>query len=458
MLELRSGRNLTNCQGLSRRTALKAGVLGLSGLGMGDLLRMRAEGSAEKKETATILLWLDGGPSQLETYDPKPEAPSEYRGPWGAIPTNVPGMLVSEILPLHARFADRMAFVRSVHHGTGDHFAGGHWMLTGKFGSTSVSLPQKYPSVGSYVSKVRGPNAAGMPAYVGLPAAQSIYLYPGYQGAAYLGASYNPFDVDREYAYLGVNYPLPSKAPACLDSFTSPNAKQMKERTDLLGGLDTLSRRVDRSGMMDSLDRYQQQAMSMILGGRARTAFDMSKEDPRSIDKYGRNPWGYYTLMARRAVEAGVTFVTVDMPHWDDHSNIAVGHGTKLKAVDQAVFALMDDLVTRDLIDRVLVVVMGEFGRTPRINTGQPGIPIPGRDHWGDAISVMMAGGGIKGGQVVGQTTSKAEYPVERPLKPGDVLATIYRVMGIDPSMTFNDHAGRPVAILDEGKPIAELF
>ncbi len=162
--------------------------------------------------------------------------------------------------------------------------------------------------------------------------------------------------------------------------------------------------------------------------------------------------------MARRAVEAGVTFVTVDMPHWDDHSNIAVGHGTKLKAVDQAVFALMDDLVTRDLIDRVLVVVMGEFGRTPRINTGQPGIPIPGRDHWGDAISVMMAGGGIKGGQVVGQTTSKAEYPVERPLKPGDVLATIYRVMGIDPSMTFNDHAGRPVAILDEGKPIAELF
>jgi hypothetical protein len=297
-----------------------------------------------------------------------------------------------------------------------------------------------------------------MPAYVGLPAAQSIYLYPGYQGAAYLGASYNPFDVDREYAYLGVNYPLPSKAPACLDSFTSPNAKQMKERTDLLGGLDTLSRRVDRSGMMDSLDRYQQQAMSMILGGRARTAFDMSKEDPRSIDKYGRNPWGYYTLMARRAVEAGVTFVTVDMPHWDDHSNIAVGHGTKLKAVDQAVFALMDDLVTRDLIDRVLVVVMGEFGRTPRINTGQPGIPIPGRDHWGDAISVMMAGGGIKGGQVVGQTTSKAEYPVERPLKPGDVLATIYRVMGIDPSMTFNDHAGRPVAILDEGKPIAELF
>ncbi len=238
-------------------------------LGHGGLAPHAGEGSAEKKDTATILLWLDGGPSQLETYDPKPEAPSEYRGPWGAIPTNVPGMLVSEILPLHARFADRMAFVRSVHHGTGDHFAGGHWMLTGKFGSTSVNLPQKYPSVGSYVSKVRGPNAAGMPAYVGLPAAQSIYLYPGYQGAAYLGASYNPFDVDREYAYLYPTYPLPSKPPACLDSFTSANTQQLKSRTDLLGGLDTLSRKVDRSGMMDSLDRYQQQAMSMILGGRA---------------------------------------------------------------------------------------------------------------------------------------------------------------------------------------------
>lgn len=460
-LTVSGGSPRANCSGASRRAALKLGTLGLSGLTLGDVLRLRAEGApveSARKDTAVILLWLDGGPSQLETYDPKPEAPSEYRGPWGALQTNVPGMLVSEILPLHARHADKMAFVRSVHHGTGDHFAAGHWMLTGKFGATSVALAQKFPSVGSYAAKVRGANAPGVPPYVGLPAAQSIYLYPGYQGAAYLGAAYNPFDVDREYSYLGAASALPSRPPRCLDLFTPPDATVTRKRLDLLTGLDRIARDVDRSGVMESLDKYQQQAVSMMLSGRAREAFDLSKEDPRSLDKYGRNPWGMYTLMARRAVEAGVTFVTVDMPHWDDHSNIAVGHGVKLKAVDQAVYALVEDLVTRDLLDRVLVVVMGEFGRTPRINTGQPGIPIPGRDHWGDAISVMLAGGGLRGGQVVGATTSKAEHPTERPLKPGDVLATIYRVLGIDPSMAFNDFAGRPVPILDEGKPISELF
>lgn len=196
----------------------------------------------------------------------------------------------------------------------------------------------------------------------------------------------------------------------------------------------------------------------MILGGQAKRAFNMDLEDPRLIDKYGNNPWGRYTLMARRLVESGVTFVTVDMPHWDDHSNIKVGHGGKLEVVDRAVGALMDDLVDRDLLDRTLVIVMGEFGRTPRINTGQPGIPIPGRDHWGDAISVMLAGGGIKGGTVVGATNSKAEFPMERPLKPHDLLATVYKVMGIDTQTSFKDFAGRPVPILTEGEAIHELI
>jgi hypothetical protein len=471
MLQLAQGPLATNCQGMSRRTALKAGFLGAAGLSLADLLRLRALGatsgtpdgkggtakSGGTKDTAVILMWLDGGPSQLETYDPKPAAPSEYRGPWGAIPTNVPGMMVSEILPLHAKHADKMAFVRSVHHGTGDHFAGGHWMLTGKFGATATSLAPRYPSVGAYTAKVRGANKPGVPAFAGLPAAHAIYIYPGYQGAAYLGPAYNPFDVDTEYKYLGATYPLPSRPPRCLESFTPPGGT-FSGRVDLLRSLDSLKRQVDQSGVMDAMGRYHQQAMSMITSGQARRAIDMSKEDPRTLDRYGRNCWGYYTLMARRMVEAGVTFVTVDMPHWDDHSNIAVGHGTKLKVVDQAVYALLEDLTSRDLLSRVLLVVMGEFGRTPRINTGQPGIPIPGRDHWGDAISVMLAGGGIKGGQVVGSTNAKAEYPTERPLKPGDILATIYKVLGIDPTLTFPDHAGRPVAILDEGEPIRELF
>ena len=457
MLRISCGTPFPNCQGLSRRTAIKAGFLGLAGLSLGDLNRLRAEGQAKKNDKAVILIWLDGGPSQLESYDPKPDAPSEYRGPFGVVKTNVPGIILSETLPRHAKLADKMAFVRSLSHGTGDHFAGAHWMLTGRFGSTSVNLPQKYPSVGSYVSRVRGPNQPGMPAYVGLPAAQSVYLFPGYQGAAYLGGQFNPFDVNNEEKYLGYSYNVTVKKPKCLEA-AGIEVPRLEGRKNLLTNLDGLKRQVDKSGQIDSIDRHQQNALSMILGEKAREAFDIGKENPKLAETYGKSPWGQYTLMARRLVEAGVTFVTVDMPHWDDHSNIAVGHGTKLEAVDIAVSALISDLSQRGILDRVLVMVMGEFGRTPRINNGQPGIAIPGRDHWGDAISVLMAGGGLKGGTVIGQTNAKAEYPVERPLKPHDVLATVYKVMGINKDLAFNDFAGRPVPILTEGEPIKELF
>ncbi|MCX7422110.1 MAG: DUF1501 domain-containing protein [Planctomycetia bacterium] len=458
MLTIEHVRPTQNCQGMSRRSAIKAGFLGIAGLSLGDLLRLRANGAAEKNDKSVILIWLDGGPSQLETYDPKPHAPSGYRGPFGALQTNVPGMIISETLPLHAKLADKMAFIRSVHHDTGDHFAGAHWMLTGRFGSTSVNLPQKYPSVGSFVAKVHGPNVPGLPAYVGLPAAESVYLFPGYQGAAYLGAAYNPFDVDTESKYLHFSYNVPVGRPKCLDSFGKLERSRAETRQSLLSGLDQIERKADQSGLMKTVDRHQQDALAMVLGGKAREAFNLDLEDPKTIDKYGNNPWGKYTLMARRLAEAGVTFCTVDMPHWDDHSNIEKGHGGKLEVVDRAVAALIDDLDVRGILDRTLVIVMGEFGRTPKINTGQPGIPIPGRDHWGSAISVMMAGGGLKGGVIVGATNSKAEFPIERALKPADILATVYHVMGIDPTMSFKDFAGRPVPMLDEGAAIAELI
>jgi hypothetical protein len=458
MLQIHQGTPAHNCQGITRRTALKAGFLGLMGLSLPDLLRLRAEGSAARKDTAVILIWLDGGPSQLETYDPKPEAPAEYRGPYGAIRTNVPGIILSETLPLHARHADKMIFVRSLHHDNGDHFAGAHWMLTGRFGSTAVNLPQKFPSVGSYAARVRGANRPGLPAYVGLPAAQSVYLFPGYQGAAYLGPAYNPFDVDRERKYLAATAKIPIGLPRCLAGLATTSAEQTRGRLGLLASFDKVRRDIDQSGTMDTLDKYQQQAIDMISSGKARAAFDIDKENPKVADRYGEGPWGRYTLMARRLVEAGVTFVTVDMPHWDDHSNIKVGHGNKLPHVDRAVSALVEDLKWRGLLDRVLVVVMGEFGRTPRLNKGQPGIPIPGRDHWGSAISALLAGGGLKLGQVVGKTTAKAEHPVDRPLKPGDLLATVYHVLGIDSRLTFKDHSGRPHPILDEGEPIKEVI
>ncbi len=457
MLQITQGDGAANCQGFSRRTALKAGFLGLMGLTLPDLLRLRAQGQATADDKAVILIWLDGGPSQIETYDPKPDAPAEYRGPFATINTCVPGIRLCELVPNHARLADKMVFVRSLHHDNGDHFAGAHWMLTGRFGSTAASLPQKFPSMGSYVAKVRGPNKPGLPAYVGLPSAESVYLFPGYMGAAYLGGSYNPFDVDREHRYLGASYKIHIGSPQWLKQFTAASAQLAGHRQQLLTAFDGLRRDLDNSGAVDAMDKYQQQALNMILGSRTRAAFDLDKEDPRLSDRYGQGPWARYTLMARRLVEAGVTFVTVDMPHWDDHSNIKEGHGAKVPVVDRAIGGLIDDLSDRGMLDKVMVIVMGEFGRTPRLNTGQPGIPIPGRDHWGNAISVLMAGGGLRGGQVVGSTNAKGEHPKDRPLTPADILATVYHVMGIDPKLSFKDHTGRPIPILDDGKPIAEI-
>jgi hypothetical protein len=457
MLQITRGPHSANCSGASRRTAIKAGFLGLLGLTTADWLRLQARGVARKNNKSVILLWLDGGPSHLETYDPKPDAPSEYRGPWRAIETNVSGIRISEQLPQHAKHADKMVFLRSVHHKNGDHFAAAHWMLTGRFGSTAGDQAQKYPSVGSIVARTRGPNAPGIPAYVGLPSAESVYLFPGYQGAAYLGPAYNPFDVNTAQKYLAASDKSPVQPPKCLENF-SGDTTRTKDRAGLLGQLDQFRRDIDRSGACASMDQYQQQALDLVLGGRAREAFDIEKENAKTRDRYGRGPWGHYTLLARRLVEAGVSFVTVDMPHWDDHSGIEKGHGYKLPVLDAAVGALMQDLADRSLLQDVLVIVMGEFGRTPKLNNGQPGIAIPGRDHWGDAMSVMLAGGGLRTGQVIGATNAKGEFPIERPLTPADTLATVYHVLGIDPEQAFNDHTGRPVPILDSGRPIAEII
>jgi uncharacterized protein (DUF1501 family) len=455
MLTLHSGSASRNCQGLTRRAALRAGVLGVAGLGLPDYLRARQEqGSASDK--SVILIWLDGGPSQLETYDPKPDAPAEYRGPFGVCKTRTPGVQLSALMPETARRIDRVSLIRSLHHDNGDHFAAAHWMTTGRFGSSALNQSQKFPSVGSYVARVRGPINPRLPAYVGLPSAETIYLFPGYMGAAYLGGAYNPFDVDRERKYLGAADTTRVRSPKWLASLGAV-ASADAGRVPLLKQLDTARRDIDASGVMSTMDGYQQQALDLVLSSDARVAFDLDREDPKAADRYGQSPWGRYTLMARRLVEAGVTFVTVDMPHWDDHSSIEKAHGAKVPVVDRAVSALIDDLSERGLLERVVVVVMGEFGRTPRINTGQPGIPVPGRDHWGNAISAMVAGGGLTPGVVVGRTNAKAEHPVERPLKPEALLATIYHQLGIDPNLTFKDHTGRPVPICDDPTPIREL-
>ncbi|MBY0460921.1 MAG: DUF1501 domain-containing protein [Gemmataceae bacterium] len=446
----------TSARHYTRRVALKAGLLGVTGLTMPDLLRVRASASdgSAANDRAVILIWLDGGPSQLETFDPKPDAPAEFRGPFGVCKTRTPGVNVSALMPQVAKRFDKLSLVRSLHHDNGDHFAAAHWMTTGRFGSTSVSQTQKFPSVGSFVSRVKGSNHPNLPAYVGLPSAETVYLFPGYMGAAYLGGAYNPFDVDRDQKYLGWNGPR-VRSPRWLATLGSATADG--QRASLLKQFDTARRDIDASGVMKTMDAFQVRALELMTGSAAREAFDLDKEDVKSADRYGQGPWARYTLMARRLVEAGVSFVTVDMPHWDDHSSIEKAHGAKVPVVDQAVGALIDDLDDRGLLDRVMVVVMGEFGRTPKINTGQPGIPVPGRDHWGNAISALVAGGGIKPGVVVGRTNEKAEHPVERALKPEALLATIYHQLGIDATQTFKDHTGRPHPILDDPTPIKEL-
>jgi hypothetical protein len=410
------------------------------------------QGSAANTKSV-ILIWLDGGPSHIETFDPKPDAPAEYRGPFDVCKTSSPGVFVCALMPEVAKRFSKLSLVRSLHHDNGDHFAAAHWMTTGRFGSNALNQAQKYPSVGSFVSKVKGPNNPHLPAYVGLPSAETIYLFPGYMGAAYLGAAHNPFDVDRDNKYLGALDTRRVRSPKWLATLGTADGG----RASLLKQFDTARRDIDASGVMKTMDEFQLRALEMMTGSAAREAFDIDKEDPKAADRYGTGPWGRYTMMARRLVEAGVSFVTVDMPHWDDHSSIEKAHGAKVPVVDKAVGALIDDLEDRGLLDNTLVVVMGEFGRTPKINNGQPGIAVPGRDHWGNAISALIAGGGITPGVVVGKTNAKAEFPVERALKPEALLATIYHQLGIDATLTFKDHTGRPHPILDDPTPIKEL-
>jgi len=454
MLEL-IGQPTPRCDGLSRRSLLKAGVVGATGLNLVDLLRAKAAatstGQAGPRDLSVILVWLDGGPPQHETYDPKPEAPSEFRGPLKAMATNVPGIQVSELLPYHARMMDKMSIIRSMHHRNGDHFAAAHWMLTGYLGSNAVDLAPQYPSAGSVIAKLKGSRTPGMPAYVGLPNTHSVGLAPGYHGAAYLGVAYNPFSADGDPNSDG--YQVPNLVPPA-----GVDMKRMDRRQSLLSAFDNVRREVDASGLMDGLDRFAQDAFTMVTGPAARAAFDIRKENPRLRDRYGRHVWGQSALMARRLVESGVRFVTLTYGGWDFHSSIDRGMHSVLPVLDNAVGSLVDDLHCRGLLDTTVVLVMGEFGRTPRINQGLPGIdPVPGRDHWGDVMSVLVAGGGFAGGQLVGSSNARGEVPKDHPISPQDLLVTLYRQMGLDPETTFRNRAGRPITIGSTGQVIQEL-
>lgn len=453
MLRIYSGRTARYCDGVSRRSFLQLGVAGVASVSFADVLRAKARSvaaGAKPKDTAVILLWLDGGPSHMDTYDMKPDAPPEFRGFWRPMKTNVPGIEISELFPRQAKAADKFSIIRSLYHNDGDHFGGAHRMLTGRAGVNGASMAAKAPAFGAIAGKVCGARKHGMPPYIAVPYASSVGLRPGYFGGNYLGREYDPFETGGD----------PNSANFRVSNFDLPQGltlDRLKSRRGLMLELDRMRSAADLSKTMDAMDKFDRQAFEFISGDTARKAFDLSNEPANLRDQYGRNSFGQSTLLARRLVEAGATFVTVNFGGWDHHWNLQTGYQNNLPQVDAAVSSLFEDLAQRGLLEKVLVMMCGEFSRTPRINNGL-GQGAPGRDHWGNAMSCLIGGGGVKGGRIVGSTNRLGEMPVQRPVTPQDLHATIYQVLGVDPYIKFLDRSGRPVPAIDNGAAISELF
>ena len=437
------------CDGFSRRSFVQLGVAGMASLGLSDVLRARSQSN---RDISAILIWLDGGPGHMDLYDLKPEAPIEYRGIWSPITTNVPGFEISELFPRQAKVADKFSIVRSLYHGTGDHFAGGHRMLTSKnLGVSGGNKVGKFPSIGSIVSHQLGPRRRGMPAYASVPVASSIGLRPGYFSGNWLGTQYDPFQTGGD----------PNK-----DNFKVQNLnlaaglslERLGDRRTLTQDLDRLARGIDTRRDFVTRDRFDEDAYEFVSGERARAAFNIQGEDPKIRSLYGRHTWGQSTLLARRLVEAGARFVTVHFGGWDHHWNLKSGMENYLPRVDSSVAGLMRDLDQRGMLDSTLVILCGEFSRTPRMNTGHNGKGTPGRDHWGASMFCLLGGGGVKGGQIVGSTDSKGTSPQTRPIRPAHIHATIYTAMGLDPKLHLLDHSGRPTPAIEDPTPIHELL
>lgn len=459
MFRIEMGSTQRYCDGMSRRNFVQLGLAGMGSVGLPQILQAKEQSQSlgsSAKDTSIILIWLDGGPGHMDTYDLKPQAPAEYRGLWNPIKTNVDGMEVTELFPLQAKCADKFSVVRSLHHNQGDHFTAGHYMLTGRGGASGADTQGKSPFVGAIASKLTGPRKPGMPAHAAVPYAMSIGLRPGYFAGNYLGVSSNPFETEGD----------PNATNFQVSNMQLPGGmsiQRLEDRSTLAKQFDRLRRDVDNSGMLESMNRFDRQAFDMVAGDAARKAFDISTEDPRNRDRYGRNTWGQSTLLARRLVEAGSTMVTVHLGGWDHHWDLKSGYERVLPMVDSLVSALFEDLSQRGLLDKTLVMLCGEFSRTPRMNDGgNGGAPMsmgtPGRDHWGNAMCCLMGGGGVQGGRIVGSTNRLGEAPQDRPITPADIHHTMFQVLGVDPTVSFLNHAGRPIPALEPGAVIHELM
>ncbi len=479
------------CPGpLDRRTWLQLGGLSLGALACGfdpslaQLLRAQELAGSQRGRTpagpqvddgfSVILLWANGGPSHLETFDLKPDAPAEMRGPFKPIATNVPGLEICEHLPRLARRADKFALVRNLHHNRAEHSGGTHRFLTG-YPSVAANLQNaEFPDIGSVVAKrlqEQGRTRDDIPPYVA-----NSKSYGG--GPGYLGPAYSPF-MPGASLLSGTGSQDYAPVPLYLteqnrDNFAlSPEGiVALRSRYALLETLDGLARSGEQLTASEPFDQFQRRAVELLTGSRTREAFNLAREDARTRESYGSSHWGQSLLTARRLVESGVRFVQVlagktltpdagRITSWDDHSvnsHIFRAYEERLPVLDQAVSALIDDLHARGLNRRVLFIFCGEFGRTPTIRYQNPADARPGRDHWPRAMSIFLAGGGLRMGQVVGATNARGEEPAGRALDSNALLATLYHRFGIDTAHEFHDRSGRPFPILRTGEPITELL
>jgi len=450
MLEIQ-GRGVRLCDGLTRRSFLKLGSLGLAGLTLPRFLQANEQRRAGSRAKAVILYWMAGGPSHIDTYDMKPNAPSQVRGPFRPTATSVPGMQFCELMPRQARIADKIALVRSLTHSNFDHFDAAHWVQTGHHEPRVMGRGQPFPSQGSVVSMVRGPNHPGMPAYVCIPEAWGS-ARGFYQHASFLGAAHNPLSsggVAHSERYH-INRPQLVPGP-------DVTLSRVEDRRQLQRLIQNTARALDSQPATQNMDQYYRRAFELITSPRVQAAFDVSREPLALQERYGRHAWGQAALLARRLVEAGVTFVTVnhfeaEIDWWDDHKDIEANLRRRLPIYDQALGTLIEDLHDRGLGEDVLVAAFGEFGRGPTIDAQA------GRGHWARAWHALLSGGGVHGGRVHGSTTANGGEPADGAASPADLLATIYHALGMDLDVTVTDRQNRPIRLLDGARPIRELF
>jgi hypothetical protein len=445
MLTIMHPRAFRTCDGMSRRSFLRVGTFALGGLTLAELLRLQAAAAPGRtRPKSAILIHLSGGPSHVDMYDMKPNAPVEYRGEFHPIRTNVPGIEICELMPMQARIADKFAILRgaqvaNLH--TGNMFYSGYpWQESPR---ASVPGEARRPAVGSIVSRLR-PGARDVPPYV------SIENHPDWERAYYAGVEHEPVRVGSS---------SPHEATSNMGRHREISGERLAERYDLLASLDTVRREFEAGGTARMIDGFRARAMDILTSTRVRDAFDLNREPEAGRARYGEAPFrhgphpGKSLLLARRLIEAGVSVVTVGVHNWDTHARNFSTLRELVPALDRALYALVTDLDGRGLLDDVVIVMGGEFGRTPRIGDQTP----DGRGHWPEAGFLWIAGGGLRTGQIIGATDSRGEQLVGNPIGMQSVLATVYHVLGIDPAVTIADHNGRPQSLLDDRAPLSAL-